>query len=73
MTDVPSTEFSWFPGYAWQIALCKRCQIHIGWRFTSTNPNMVPRIFYALAGKSIDVKNFANTTPTYSTRTEEVF
>ncbi|MGH8548180.1 MAG: cereblon family protein [Methylococcales bacterium] len=26
---------SWFPGYAWTIALCKGCGFHLGWRFRS--------------------------------------
>lgn len=30
-----STEFPWFAGYAWQVALCSKCTEHIGWRFTS--------------------------------------
>jgi hypothetical protein len=25
---------SWFPGYAWDIACCRRCGSHLGWRFT---------------------------------------
>lgn len=25
--------FSWFPGYTWQIALCRGCHGHLGWRF----------------------------------------
>ena len=29
----PSTEFSWFPGHAWQVAVCARCQAHLGWRY----------------------------------------
>lgn len=29
----PSTEFSWFPGYAWQIESCRGCYLHLGWRF----------------------------------------
>ncbi|WP_291323465.1 cereblon family protein [Desulfonatronospira sp.] len=30
----PSTEeFSWFPGYAWQIAVCVSCLMHLGWRY----------------------------------------
>ena len=27
----PTTEASWFPGYAWSFALCKECHNHIGW------------------------------------------
>jgi hypothetical protein len=30
-----STEFSWFPGYAWQIVQCSQCGSHLGWRFTA--------------------------------------
>ncbi|MBF0583048.1 MAG: hypothetical protein HQL80_02295 [Magnetococcales bacterium] len=31
---VPSTTFSWFPGFAWQIACCSACGTHLGWLFT---------------------------------------
>lgn len=27
------SEFSWFSGYAWRIALCGGCAAHLGWRF----------------------------------------
>jgi len=30
----PQTKDSWFPGYAWTIANCRRCYHHLGWRFT---------------------------------------
>ncbi|THB64139.1 MAG: hypothetical protein D6E12_15495 [Desulfovibrio sp.] len=30
----PSFEFTWFPGHAWQVALCSRCLNHLGWQFT---------------------------------------
>lgn len=30
----PLTEtFSWFQGYAWQIATCGECDVHLGWRY----------------------------------------
>lgn len=28
-----SSEFSWFPGYTWQILVCGACHGHLGWRF----------------------------------------
>ena len=30
----PSAEFSWFPGFAWTVAVCVRCRQHLGWQFT---------------------------------------
>jgi hypothetical protein len=30
--DTP--DFSWFPGTRWQLALCARCGLHLGWRYT---------------------------------------
>jgi len=32
----PTTEFTWYPGYAWEIAFCARCRSHVGWSFTAT-------------------------------------
>lgn len=34
----PSTEFSWFAGYAWRVALCAACGNHLGWRFEGRDP-----------------------------------
>ena len=28
-----STVWTWFPGRAWQIALCRACGTHVGWSF----------------------------------------
>ncbi|PID72516.1 MAG: hypothetical protein CSB34_01860 [Desulfobulbus propionicus] len=30
----PTTAFSWFKGYAWEIVTCSRCAVHLGWRFS---------------------------------------
>lgn len=30
-----SDEFTWFQGFSWRIAVCRRCQVHLGWRFES--------------------------------------
>ncbi|MCP4744638.1 MAG: hypothetical protein GY874_00625 [Desulfobacteraceae bacterium] len=32
---VPSAEFTWFPGYAWQVIVCAKCLSHLGWLFLS--------------------------------------
>ncbi|MBE1425306.1 hypothetical protein H4684_001959 [Desulfomicrobium macestii] len=26
-------DFSWFPGYAWRYAMCRRCAVHLGWEY----------------------------------------
>lgn len=26
-------EFSWFAGFAWQVAVCRACEAHLGWRY----------------------------------------
>jgi hypothetical protein len=44
----PDTTFSWFAGYAWQIASCGRCGIHVGWRFSKDDTS-----FYALISKRL--------------------
>ena len=31
-----SDEFTWFSGYRWQIAVCRGCVTHLGWRFASS-------------------------------------
>lgn len=30
-----TTEYTWFAGYTWRIALCANCRAHLGWRFQS--------------------------------------
>lgn len=34
-TGPTSDFFTWFPGYAWQMALCGDCRTHLGWRYGS--------------------------------------
>ncbi|XP_055587816.1 protein cereblon-like [Uranotaenia lowii] len=51
----PSTDFSWFPGYSWQIAICNACNNHVGWKFIATRRGYKPKKFYGLCGKSIRV------------------
>lgn len=26
-------DFSWFAGYAWRFAMCRRCAVHLGWEY----------------------------------------
>ena len=49
----PSTQHSWFPGYAWQIITCKQCNNHIGWKFTNALPYLKPEKFFGLTRKAI--------------------
>jgi hypothetical protein len=32
-------EWTWFSGYAWQVALCRSCGIHLGWRYRNSSGN----------------------------------
>jgi hypothetical protein len=29
----PTRAHTWFPGYAWRLALCARCGLHLGWLY----------------------------------------
>uniref|UniRef100_A0A8D0L9Y0 Protein cereblon n=1 Tax=Sphenodon punctatus TaxID=8508 RepID=A0A8D0L9Y0_SPHPU len=49
----PSTEHSWFPGYAWTIAQCRICGSHIGWKFTATKKEMSPQKFWGLTRSAL--------------------
>ena len=33
----PSTEYTWFPGYSWQVAVCRGCGEHLGWLFVGAD------------------------------------
>jgi hypothetical protein len=30
-----SADFSWFPSYRWQVAICTSCTDHLGWHFAA--------------------------------------
>lgn len=44
----PTTEFSWFPGYAWEVAYCASCHAHLGWEFTAVDSRDEPARFWGL-------------------------
>lgn len=42
-----STVWSWFPGHAWQIELCRGCLRHLGWSFHGKT------VFYGLIREAL--------------------
>lgn len=30
---IATSEYTWFPGYSWQILICANCREHLGWMF----------------------------------------
>ncbi len=32
---VPTSEWTWFEGFEWQVAICRQCNIHLGWFYRS--------------------------------------
>ena len=51
-TGTPTTEFTWYPGYAWRIAWCGRCGAHAGWSFVAVAEGE-PRSFWGLRRDAI--------------------
>ncbi|XP_014234795.1 protein cereblon [Trichogramma pretiosum] len=52
--EQPSTEYSWFPGYAWTIAYCERCNDHKGWCFEAHNDKSLrPQSFWGLTRRGL--------------------
>ncbi|PNF42523.1 hypothetical protein B7P43_G08253 [Cryptotermes secundus] len=56
LNEDPSTEYSWFPGYAWTIAECRYCHKHMGWKFTAIHRLMKPQKFWGVCRRSIVTK-----------------
>lgn len=61
--------FSWFPGFAWTVATCPRCKIHLGWAFqpsewpdtiTKTNFEESEHTFLALITHRLLREDFAS-------------
>ncbi|XP_074573756.1 uncharacterized protein LOC141830172 isoform X2 [Curcuma longa] len=49
----PVKEHSWFPGYAWSIANCGSCFSNIGWQFTATKKNLLPKSFWGIRSAAV--------------------
>ncbi|GAB4813547.1 hypothetical protein N2152v2_000593 [Parachlorella kessleri] len=67
----PQTDSSWFPGYAWTVAYCRRCWRHLGWRFTAVTAGLQPRCFYGLRRCTIQGATFAPQAPPSAYDSEE--
>lgn len=52
-----STEFSWFPGYAWRITCCEHCGRHIGWCYRSIKPDTKPKKFFGLSRANVRLQS----------------
>jgi hypothetical protein len=48
-----SSEFTWFAGYLWRIAVCSNCLIHLGWRFSGADGHF----FHGLITSRLAVKS----------------
>lgn len=47
----PTPEFSWFPGYAWSVALCSQCAAHLGWGYERDTHGFVGLILAQLVAR----------------------
>jgi hypothetical protein len=52
----PTTDATWFSGYAWQVVICRRCLNHLGWSYSATAPGSSPSFFFGLIrGELVEV------------------
>lgn len=49
----PTTEFTWFAGYAWTVAQCAGCGVHVGWSYDAAG-GASPARFYGLLTEAIE-------------------
>ena len=48
-TGPKTDEFTWFPGYVWQVVACTGCSTQLGWRYTGKGGGFFGLILTALA------------------------
>ncbi|KAG4079563.1 hypothetical protein HA402_012333 [Bradysia odoriphaga] len=63
VTGRPTEEFSWFPGYSWQITSCSTCHNHLGWKFLAIKESVVPKSFFGLSGSCVMIEKEEKTEP----------
>ena len=44
--------FSWFDGYAWQLAACRSCGAHVGWCYLAIK-DAEPDLFFGLSRNAL--------------------
>ena len=47
-TGPKTDEFTWFPGFAWQVVACTGCSTQLGWRYTGNQGGFYGLIVSAL-------------------------
>jgi hypothetical protein len=47
-TGSPTIEYTWFSGHLWQLAFCRACGHHLGWRYSAESGDVRPREFWGL-------------------------
>jgi hypothetical protein len=47
-TGVATEENTWFPGYRWRFAFCRRCRRHLGWRYEAISMDVRPIQFWGI-------------------------
>ena len=52
VAELSTTEFTWYPGYAWRTAWCASCGAHVGWSFVATGESE-PARFWGLRRDAI--------------------
>lgn len=51
VTGAPTTEFTWFDGYCWQVVYCGDCRAHLGWFFETGEGE--PKSFFGLLREAL--------------------
>lgn len=46
----PTQAFTWFPGYTWQVAVCAKCGLHLGWSYRGATDRFHGLILNRLIG-----------------------
>lgn len=53
---MPTDEFTWFKGFHWRVAYCKKCFQHIGWQYLQSNQEY----FWGLILRLLTTENKGN-------------